>query len=109
LRLPNSSISCVGAEKGPTPRRQSRRRRAPKSARSATDKIVDLSFDSPIGLRADKILACEEAGITVYLPKPMTSGINAKGRFGKQTLHRTPALAVHAVGLNGSPKRKLRH
>jgi hypothetical protein len=28
-------------------------------------------------------LACEEAGITVYLPKPMTSGINAKGRFGK--------------------------
>jgi hypothetical protein len=23
-------------------------------------------------------------GITVYLPKPMTSGINAKGRFGKQ-------------------------
>jgi hypothetical protein len=29
-------------------------------------------------------LACEEAGITVYLPKPMTSGINAKGRFGKQ-------------------------
>jgi hypothetical protein len=26
------------------------------------------------------------AGITVYLPKPMTSGINAKGRFGKQGL-----------------------
>src|SRR6202171_2524338 len=32
----------------------------------------------------EEILACEEAGITVYLPKPMTSGINAKGRFGKQ-------------------------
>jgi len=29
-------------------------------------------------------LACEEACITVYLPKPITSGINAKGRFGKQ-------------------------
>jgi TolA-binding protein len=32
----------------------------------------------------EEILACEEAGITVYLPKPLTSGINAKGRFGKQ-------------------------
>ena len=32
----------------------------------------------------EEILACEEAGITVYLPKPMTSGIQARGRFGKQ-------------------------
>jgi transposase len=31
-----------------------------------------------------EILACEEAGITVTLPKPMTSGAKAKGRFGKQ-------------------------
>jgi hypothetical protein len=32
----------------------------------------------------EEILACEQAGITVYLPTPITSGINAKGRFGKQ-------------------------
>ena len=32
----------------------------------------------------EEILACEEAGITVYLPKPMTSGAKAEGRFGKQ-------------------------
>ena len=32
----------------------------------------------------DEILACEEAGISVTLPKPMTSGAKAKGRFGKQ-------------------------
>jgi transposase len=31
-----------------------------------------------------EILACEEAGITVTLPKPLTSGSKAKGRFGKQ-------------------------
>jgi transposase len=31
-----------------------------------------------------EILACEEAGITVTLPKPMTSGAKADGRFGKQ-------------------------
>jgi transposase len=32
----------------------------------------------------EEILACEEAGITVTLPKPMTSGAKAAGRFGKQ-------------------------
>jgi hypothetical protein len=32
----------------------------------------------------EEILACHDAGITVTLPKPMTSGIEAKGRFGKQ-------------------------
>jgi hypothetical protein len=31
-----------------------------------------------------EILACETAGITVTLPKPMTSGAKAAGRFGKQ-------------------------
>ena len=31
-----------------------------------------------------QILACEEAGITVTLPKPLTSGAKAAGRFGKQ-------------------------
>jgi hypothetical protein len=31
-----------------------------------------------------EILACERVGITVTLPKPMTSGAKAAGRFGKQ-------------------------
>jgi hypothetical protein len=31
-----------------------------------------------------EILACEEAGITVTLPKPMTSGAKAAGCFAKQ-------------------------
>ena len=29
-------------------------------------------------------MACREARIVVTLPKPMTSGIEARGRFGKQ-------------------------
>lgn len=33
---------------------------------------------------SDEILACDRAGITVTLPKPMTSGATARGRFGKQ-------------------------
>jgi transposase len=32
----------------------------------------------------EEILACEEADITVTLPKPMTSGAKSEGRFGKQ-------------------------
>jgi transposase len=35
-------------------------------------------FSSP------EILACHEAGITVTLPKPQTSGAKSDGRFGKQ-------------------------
>ena len=35
-------------------------------------------FNSP------EILECHEAGITVTLPKPMTSGAKSEGRFGKQ-------------------------
>jgi hypothetical protein len=31
-----------------------------------------------------EVLACETGGITVTLPKPMTSGTKAAGRFGKQ-------------------------
>jgi transposase len=33
---------------------------------------------------SEEILACEQAGIAVTLPKPMTSGAKSKGRFGKQ-------------------------
>ena len=35
-------------------------------------------------LNSPEILACHEAGITVTLPKPQTSGAKADGRFGKQ-------------------------
>jgi transposase len=32
----------------------------------------------------EEIVACDKAGIVVTLPKPMTSGVEARGRFGKQ-------------------------
>ena len=32
----------------------------------------------------EEILTCHQADITITLPKPITSGIEAKGRFGKQ-------------------------
>ena len=41
---------------------------------------------SPIAAtsKGEEILAREQSGITVTLPKPMTSGAKASGRFGKQ-------------------------
>ena len=40
---------------------------------------------------SSEILECHEAGITVTLPKPMTSGAKAAGRFGKQDFVYLPA------------------
>src|SRR4029077_9108953 len=34
--------------------------------------------------KGEEILACEEVGITVMLPKPQTSNAKSEGRFGKQ-------------------------
>jgi hypothetical protein len=42
------------------------------------------------------ILACHEAGITLTLPKPLTSGAKSEGRFGKQDFVH-PRYSVPAV------------
>jgi transposase len=34
--------------------------------------------------KGEEILACDDAGITTYLPKPQTSGNLAKGQYGKR-------------------------
>jgi hypothetical protein len=46
-------------------------------------------------LTAPEILACEQANITVTLPKPMTSGAKAHGRFGKQDFAYLPTEDVY--------------
>ena len=43
------------------------------------DAVADRGY-----YEGEEIKACEEAGITVTLPKPMTSSAKAKGLFGKQ-------------------------
>ena len=43
------------------------------------DVVADRGY-----FNGEEILACENAGITVTLPKPMTSGSKSEGRFGKQ-------------------------
>ena len=43
----------------------------------------------------EEILACEQAGIAVTLPKPLTSGAKAEGRFGKQDFVYLPEEDVY--------------
>jgi hypothetical protein len=44
---------------------------------------------------SEEIRACEEAGITVTLPKPMTSNSKAVGRFGKQDFRYVAAEDIY--------------
>ena len=63
---------------------------------------------------SNEILACAEAKITVTLPKPMTSGAKADGRFGKQDFaylpdqdaYRCPSGAIADLPLQ---QRRERH
>jgi hypothetical protein len=43
------------------------------------DVVADRGY-----FKGEEILACDEAGIRTYLPKPQTSGNLAKGTFGKR-------------------------
>jgi transposase len=45
----------------------------------ALDVLADRGYFS-----GEEILACEDMGVTPYVPKPFTSGAKADGRFGKQ-------------------------
>jgi hypothetical protein len=61
-------------------------------------------FSSP------EILACHEAGITVALPKPQTSGAKSDGRFGKQNFVRRKMPIAVRLGSNchiALPVRKM--
>lgn len=54
------------------------------------DSVVDRGY-----FNGPEILACEQANVTVTLPKPMTSGSKSKGRFGKQDFVYLPAEDVY--------------
>jgi hypothetical protein len=43
----------------------------------------------------EELRACEQAGVTVTLPKPLNSGAKAAGRFGKQDLVHVAAEDIY--------------
>jgi hypothetical protein len=62
----------------------------------ATLEVDELDVVADRGyFNGPEILACEKAGITVTLPKPMTSGSRAKGRFVKADFRYVAAEDVY--------------
>jgi len=54
-----------------------------KQAQAAMDR-KDLEVIADRGyFKGEQILACQNAGVTPFVPKPLTSGSTAEGRFGK--------------------------
>jgi transposase len=70
-------------------------------ARVAKETKATLQTDTLIAVAdrgyfsGEEILACEQDGITVTLPKPMTSGAKSDGRFGKQDFVYLPEEDVY--------------
>src|SRR5258705_363459 len=70
-------VTNVGSDRSELSRMSERARAAIGS--EVIEAVADRGYYS-----GEEIVACEQAGVTVYLPKPVTSGLNVKGRFGKQ-------------------------
>ena len=70
-------------------------------ARVAKETKATLQTDTLVAVAdrgyfsGEEILACDQAGITVTLPKPMTSGAKSDGRFGKQDFVYLPEEDVY--------------
>jgi transposase len=66
-----------------------------KEAQAATG-VRELTAIADRGyFKSEEILACEAAGVTPLVPKPMTSGAKADGRFGKQDFVYDPGEDVY--------------
>jgi transposase len=74
------------------------RRQLANMARKARDEMAVEALDAVADrgyFSGEEILECENAGITVTLPKPMTSNSKAEGRFGKQDFRYVAAEDVY--------------
>ena len=77
IGLVTHEVTNVGSDRSQLSRMSEQARAAIGS--ETIEAVADRGYYS-----GEEIVTCEQAGITVYLPKPMTSGLLAKGRFGKQ-------------------------
>jgi hypothetical protein len=76
--IPAHKVTNVGNE---------RRQLSKMSKRARTEMDVEeLTVIADKGYyTGEELLACHEAGITTYVPKPQTSGARAAGRFGRES------------------------
>jgi hypothetical protein len=76
-------VTNVGPDRGQLSNMSEQARSAVGSER--IDVVADRGY-----FNGEEILACEKAGITVYLPKPMTSGAKPKGVSASRTSSMSP-------------------
>ncbi len=70
-------VTNVGADRGQLSNMANQARKAMDA--EDLEVVADRGY-----FKGEEILACDEAGITVFVPKPLTSRSKAAGRFGKQ-------------------------
>lgn len=70
-------VSKVGSDRGQLSNMAQRSREA--TGVEALTVVADRGY-----FDGEEIRACEEDGITTFVPKPLTSGSKAEGRFGKE-------------------------
>ena len=71
-------VTNVGSDRSQLSRMSEQARAAIGS--EAIEAVADRGYYS-----GEEIVACEQAGITVYLPKPMTSGLLSKAALASRT------------------------
>jgi len=95
LRGSNRGPVGPGPREGPWDRNLTQESNAHHiSAFRVGDAVADRGY-----YEGEEIKSCEEAGITVTLPKPQTSSAKAEGRFGKQDFERQSGRALRQAGL----------
>ncbi|MCY1551003.1 hypothetical protein D9M68_873000 [compost metagenome] len=58
--------------------------------------------------KGEEILACDQSGITAYVPKPLTSNSKADGRFGKQDFAYVPEKNEYASTIRSGLRYRIR-
>jgi transposase len=81
-------VTNVGSDRSQLARMARKAKAALQTER--LDAVADRGYFS-----GKEILACDQAGVTVTLPKPMTSGAKSEGRFGKQDFVYLPEEDVY--------------
>lgn len=76
-------VTNVGSDRGQLSRMAKRARDA--SGISDLNVVADRGY-----FKGEEVLACHEAGITTYLPKPKTSPSQARGLFPREALRYVP-------------------
>src|SRR5213595_2435784 len=91
-------VTNVGSDRSELSRMSEQARAAIGS--ETIEAVADRGYYS-----GEEIVACDQAGVTVYLPKPMTSGLNVKGRLRRYWTNACQGCALNSQCTTGKERR----